>query len=93
VTLLAADVTADSYPEKEILVQFSDTGCGIRPDQIARVLEPGFSGSGDTSGLGLAVCDRIMKLHGGRISAANLPFAGAQFVLHFPLPAGNQGTA
>jgi two-component system sensor histidine kinase FlrB len=92
VTLLVADKTSDGSLQKEILVQFSDTGCGIRPDQIARVLEPGFSGSGDTSGLGLAVCDRIMKLHGGKISAGNLPFAGAQFVLHFPIPDGEQGT-
>jgi two-component system, sensor histidine kinase FlrB len=92
VTSLAADKTLEGSFQKEILVQFSDTGCGIRPDQIARVLEPGFSGSGDTSGLGLAVCDRIMKLHGGKVSAGNLPFGGAQFVLHFPIPDGGQRT-
>jgi two-component system sensor histidine kinase FlrB len=93
VTLQAANKAADGFPQNEILVQFSDTGCGIRPDQIARVLEPGFSGSGDTSGLGLAVCDRIMKIHGGKISVDSLPFAGAQFVLHFPIPDSTQRTA
>jgi signal transduction histidine kinase len=68
-----------------VIVEFSDTGCGIRPDQIDRVFEPGFSGSGDTTGLGLAVCDRIMKQHGGRISASNSIHSGALFTLSFPV--------
>jgi signal transduction histidine kinase len=68
-----------------VIVEFADTGCGIRPDQINRVFEPGFSGSGDTTGLGLAVCDRIMKQHGGRISASNSEHSGALFTLNFPV--------
>ena len=68
-----------------IIVEFTDTGCGIRPDQIDRVFEPGFSGSGDTTGLGLAVCDRIMKQHGGQISATNGLHSGAIFTLSFPV--------
>ncbi len=68
-----------------VLAEFCDTGCGIRPDQIDRVFEPGFSGSGDTSGLGLAVCERIMKQHGGRITAKNRIPSGAQFTLYFPV--------
>jgi PAS domain S-box-containing protein len=68
----------------QIMVQFSDTGCGIRPEQIDRVFEPGFSGGGDTTGLGLAVCERLMKKHGGRISVSNQINSGAVFTLHFP---------
>jgi nitrogen-specific signal transduction histidine kinase/ActR/RegA family two-component response regulator len=67
----------------QIVVQFSDTGCGIRPDQIDRVFEPGFSGGGDTTGLGLAVCERLMKKHGGRISVSNRINSGAIFTLYF----------
>jgi two-component system sensor histidine kinase FlrB len=70
---------------EQLIAEFSDTGCGIRGDQIDRIFEPGFSGSGDTSGLGLAVCERIMKQHGGRISAANCANSGARFTLHFPV--------
>jgi two-component system sensor histidine kinase FlrB len=68
-----------------ITVEISDTGCGIRPDQIGLVFEPGFSGRGDTSGLGLAVCERIMKQHGGRISVSNNIPTGARFTLDFPV--------
>jgi two-component system sensor histidine kinase FlrB len=70
---------------EHVVAEFSDTGCGIRPDQIDHIFEPGFSGSGDTSGLGLAVCERIMKQHGGRISAANCEHSGARFTLRFPV--------
>ena len=66
-------------------VEFADTGCGMRPDQIAHIFEPGFSGSGDTSGLGLAVCARIMKQHGGRICVSNRIHCGARFTLSLPL--------
>src|SRR5882757_228387 len=68
-----------------VIVEFSDTGCGIRPDQIEHIFEPGFSGSGDTSGLGLAVCARIMKQHGGQISVSNGVYGGARFALSLPL--------
>ena len=71
--------------ETHVTVEFSDTGCGIRSDQIDHIFEPGFSGSGDTSGLGLAVCARIMKQHGGHISASNQAHAGARFALSLPL--------
>jgi signal transduction histidine kinase len=69
----------------QIVVQFSDTGCGIRPDQIDRVFEQGFSGGGDTTGLGLAVCEQLMKKHGGRISVSNRINSGAIFTLYFPI--------
>jgi signal transduction histidine kinase len=81
------DTTREHREEtiENVIVEFSDTGCGIRPDQIGRVFEPGFSGNGDTTGLGLAVCDRIMKQHGGRISASNGKHSGALFTLTSPV--------
>jgi two-component system sensor histidine kinase FlrB len=79
--------------ENLAIVEFSDTGCGIRADQMDHIFEPGFSGSGDTSGLGLAVCARIMKQHGGHISVFNQARAGSRFSLSFPLLEREVGTA
>jgi len=79
--------------ENHVIVEFSDTGCGIRPDQMERIFEPGFSGSGDTSGLGLAVCARIMKQHGGQICVANRIDRGARFALSLPLLQLEAGSA
>jgi two-component system sensor histidine kinase FlrB len=78
---------------ERVVLEFSDTGCGIRLDQIDRIFQPGFSGSGDTCGLGLAVCERIVKQHGGRISASNRFHSGARFVLDFPIVQMDQATA
>ncbi len=66
------------------ILKCSDTGSGIRRDQIGRVFERGFSGNGDSSGLGLAVCERIMQQHGGRISVSSGARSGACFRLDFP---------
>ena len=76
-----------------VIVEFSDTGCGIRPDHIEHIFEPGFSGSGDTSGLGLAVCARIMKQHGGQICVSNQIDCGARFSLSLPLLQPEAGSA
>jgi PAS domain S-box-containing protein len=70
--------------DNQFMVEFADTGCGIRVEQIDHIFEPGFSGNGDTTGLGLSVCAQIMKQHGGRISAANRKQAGALFTFHIP---------
>jgi two-component system sensor histidine kinase FlrB len=85
VTVSLRPERAENGQASELVAEFCDTGCGIRPDQIDRVFEPGFSGSGDSSGLGLAVCQRIMKQHGGQISASNRIHSGAQFTLSFPV--------
>jgi len=85
VSLRSGNGAAGGKEGEFAIAEFSDTGCGIRPDQIDHIFEAGFSGSGDTSGLGLAVCQRIMKQHGGRITASNAINSGAQFTLYFPV--------
>jgi signal transduction histidine kinase len=79
--------------QNHVIVEFSDTGCGIRLDHIEHIFEPGFSGSGDTSGLGLAVCARIMKQHGGQICVSNRVHCGARFTLSLPLLQPEVGSA
>jgi signal transduction histidine kinase len=82
-----------SRGESQVIVEFSDTGCGIRADHIEHIFEPGFSGSGDTSGLGLAVCAQIMKQHGGQICVSNRTHCGARFTLSLPLVQPEVGSA
>jgi len=36
-------------------------------------------------GIGLSVCQTIVKAHGGRITAENRPEGGAQFRFYLPL--------
>jgi two-component system sensor histidine kinase FlrB len=66
------------------IVEVRDTGCGIRSEQIERLFEAGFSGTGETPGLGLAVCKRLMGQHGGTIGVSSRPNEGSNFHLEFP---------
>jgi two-component system sensor histidine kinase FlrB len=66
----------------EIVVR--DTGPGITPDDLPHIFEAGFSTRDGSSGLGLAVCHRILQQHGGSIAVESRPGYGATFRLRLP---------
>ena len=66
----------------EIMVR--DTGPGIAADDLPRIFDVGFSTRAGSSGLGLAVCHRILEQHGGSIEAESRPGYGATFRLRLP---------
>ena len=67
----------------------TDTGRGISPEELPHIFEPGFSTRIGSPGLGLAVCRKIVKQHGGTIRAASLPGRGARFSLSFLVTGGS----
>lgn len=68
-----------------VRVDFTDNGCGIEPTLLSRVFDAGCSGSGQTPGLGLAVCRRILEQHGGSIGVTSQLRRGTTFSLEFPI--------
>jgi len=66
------------------IVTVRDNGCGIPEDLLPHLFEAGFSGTGETPGLGLAVCRRLMTQHHGEIRAASGVGEGSEFELEFP---------
>lgn len=84
-------VTVRLVGGSEVRVEVQDTGVGIDPRDLDRVFEK-FSQVGDTltgkpggTGLGLALCQRIVSAHGGRIWATSEVGVGSVFA--FALPA------
>jgi signal transduction histidine kinase len=69
-----------------IAISVSDTGTGIAPEHLAHIFEPFYTTKpvGEGSGLGLAVSNRIVEEHGGRIEAANNAEGGASFTIYMP---------
>lgn len=69
----------------------SDTGCGIRANELPKIFDRAFRGSdtsrksGTGAGLGLTIVQRIVELHGGGITAENLDSAGARFCFDLPV--------
>lgn len=80
-------VRVGAAPDGEaVLVEVSDTGCGIPPEIRHQIFEPFFTTKepGRGTGLGLAVCAAVLQRHGGGIEVESGPGRGATFTLHFP---------
>ena len=63
-----------------------DNGPGIPEEHIEQLFDPFFTTKepGKGTGLGLAVCARLIEGMGGRIDGGNHPSGGAQFVVRLP---------
>ena len=67
------------------VVEVSDTGSGIRAEDLPRIFDPGFTTSRQSPGLGLTVCQRIVEQHRGTITAYSQPGEGTMFLMEFPV--------
>jgi len=65
----------------------SDTGEGIPEGNLEKIFDPFFTTkrNGEGTGLGLAVCRKIVEQHGGRISVSSRPGEGTEFHVALPL--------
>jgi two-component system cell cycle sensor histidine kinase/response regulator CckA len=71
---------------KEFRVSIADNGSGIPADKVSRIFEPFFTtkAPGRGTGLGLSVCHRIVKQHGGYIQVDSLVGSGTKFTIIIP---------
>lgn len=66
--------TTNSTARDRIRIDFTDTGIGIEPEMQAHIFDafkqgiPHENGNHGGLGLGLAICQRLVDLHGGEIS-------------------------
>ncbi len=65
-------------------IDIRDHGSGITSDVLAQLFDPFFTTKPSGTGLGMAICKRIVDAHGGRISAENASDGGA--CVHIDLP-------
>lgn len=66
------------------VLEVQDDGPGVSPAVLARLFEPLVSGRAEGVGLGLALCRRIARAHGGTIDGENLSQGGALFTVRLP---------
>lgn len=71
--------------QEQIKLTFADQGNGISPDDIDKVFKPYFTTKDVGIGLGLAITERIIKEHGGRIQVESRLGQGTTFTVFLPL--------
>ena len=77
-----------------LLLKVSDTGPGVPAAVSSRIFDPLFTtkAPGEGTGLGLALCRRIMEAHGGAIDLERTSARGSTFILTFErLDRANEG--
>jgi signal transduction histidine kinase len=80
-------LVARQGPDDRVLVEVSDSGCGIPAENLERIFKPFFTTKpvGVGSGLGLSVCQRIIAMHGGDITVESQPGRGTTFRISLPV--------
>ena len=68
-----------------LVVSVTDNGCGIEPEKLQSIFTPFVTYKKDGTGLGLAVCSRIAKAHGGSLSVSSVPHVATTFTLRLPI--------
>ena len=73
--------------EDSVAVRIRDFGPGIPEDEIPLVKKKFYKGSSKArgSGIGLAVCDEIVEMHGGQLILENAPGGGTLVTVQLPV--------
>lgn len=70
----------------EMTIAVSDTGQGIAPTDMRKIFHSFFTTKKERGmGLGLSICESILRAHGGKITVQSTPGHGTTFVLHLPM--------
>ena len=72
--------------DEKVVIEVSDTGVGIPPENLAKIFEPFFTTKeiGRGTGLGLAVCYGILTEHGGTLDVQSTLGTGTTFTITLP---------
>jgi PAS domain S-box-containing protein len=79
-----------------VVIRISDNGCGIPPENLAKLYEPFFTTKevGRGTGQGLAIARSIVVgKHGGELSVGSAVGSGSEFTLRLPIRGGAELTA
>lgn len=74
------------YEQNTVVVRIRDFGPGIPEDELPLVKKKFYKGSSSVrgTGIGLAVCDEIVELHGGTLTLENAPGGGTLVTICLP---------
>jgi PAS domain S-box-containing protein len=79
-------------PDKNVVIECSDTGIGIAAQHLNSIFNPFFTTKepGQGTGLGLSVVHSIIKRYRGNISVQSKPNLGTTFQIELPCPCATE---
>ena len=79
------------YVDEDLMIEVEDSGCGIAPENRAKIFDPYIQDAGvrggnvyHGTGLGLPICKRLVESVGGRIAVTSEVGKGSTFTLVIP---------
>src|SRR5215204_2776735 len=81
-------IRASARPEDQVLIEVIDNGTGIAPEEVDRIFERFYRGSGSLEqegfGLGLSIARRMVDVMGGEIGVESAEGVGSTFWIRLP---------
>lgn len=79
------EIATSRATDRRVEVSVSDRGSGIPDHVMSRLFEPFHSTKREGMGIGLSICQSIIRAHGSELVARNRPAGGAVFSFSLPL--------
>ena len=73
-----------SADDSFVMLSVSDSGCGIKPENMQKIFKPFFTTKNAGTGLGLMIVERIVREHGGSLAVDSRENAGTTFTISLP---------
>ena len=75
--------------DDQVCIHVEDNGPGLSQEDLEHLFTPFYRGKQETRfpqgmGLGLSIARDIVRSHGGKLEASNIPQAGVRFTIHLP---------
>ena len=88
-TLTIATYSREANAEMQVVLEVTDTGCGMDEHTKMRIFDPFFTTKFTGRGLGLAAVMGIIHGHGASVSVTTAPGRGSTFSVVFPVSAAS----
>ncbi len=72
-------------PVPFVVISVNDSGSGIDADTMKKIFTPFFTTKSGGSGLGMAICQKIVNQHDGLLNIESTPGAGTSCYIYLPL--------
>ena len=71
--------------KEHLNIDITDTGLGIREEDLSQIFDPFFTVKDEGTGLGLSISKSIIEQHNGTIKVQSETNKGTKFIISLPL--------